>query len=335
LLAPDFFTTLAAGLPDAGGVDIRLKRGGSSNELSRYRYDVVITRAPAAPAPVADLPVVTWQQVGAGLDGLAGPLREHPGGLRLTDVPNERLADDAAVLRRIDGGTGPGTGTDPEAVHRYAERLGFHAVTTWSDRHDDRFDAVLLPGAEEPGTLVAAYRGTPGDRAPAEYANSPARPDRTAELSRELRAALSRWLPEYMIPSAFVVLDRLPLSPIGKLDRKALPAPDYGLLSAGRAPRTPREEALCGLFAEVLGLERVGIDDSFFELGGHSLLATRLVSRIRRTLGAEVPIAAVFEAPTVAGLAGRLDAGGRARTAPVAGPRPDAVPLSFAQRRLW
>ncbi|MEU7260450.1 non-ribosomal peptide synthase/polyketide synthase [Streptomyces rimosus] len=335
LLAPDFFTTLAAGLPDAGGVDIRLKRGGSPNELSRYRYDVVITRAPAAPAPVADLPVVTWQQVGAGLDGLAGPLREHPGGLRLTDVPNERLADDAAVLRRIDGGTGPGAGTDPEAVHRYAERLGFHAVTTWSDRHDDRFDAVILPGAEEPGTLVAAYRGTPGDRAPAEYANSPARPDRTAELSRELRAALSRWLPEYMIPSAFVVLDRLPLSPIGKLDRKALPAPDYGLLSAGRAPRTPREEALCGLFAEVLGLERVGIDDSFFELGGHSLLATRLVSRIRRTLGAEVPIAAVFEAPTVAGLAGRLDAGGRARTAPVAGPRPDAVPLSFAQRRLW
>ncbi|OKI09490.1 non-ribosomal peptide synthetase [Streptomyces sp. CB02923] len=336
LLAPGFFTTLAADLPDAGGVDIRLKRGTSANELSRYRYDVVITRAPAAPDPADDLPAVTWQQLGADLDGLAGPLREHPGGLRLTDVPNSRLDADRAVLRRIDGGTGPGTGTDPEAVHQYVERLGFHAVATWSARHDDRFDAVVLPGPDVPGTLVAAYRGTtPGDRTPAEYANSPARTDRTAELSRGLRAGLRRWLPEYMIPSAFVVLDRLPLSPIGKLDRKALPAPDYGLLSGGRAPRTPREEALCGLFAEVLGLERVGIDDSFFELGGHSLLATRLVSRIRKALGTEVPIAAVFEAPTVAGLAGRLDAGGRARTAPVAGARPDAVPLSYAQRRLW
>ncbi|MFD7662155.1 non-ribosomal peptide synthase/polyketide synthase [Streptomyces sp. NPDC059788] len=340
LLAPDFFTTLAAGLPDAGGADVRLKRGTFDNELSRYRYEVVITRNPAAPAQVAELPAVTWEQLGARLDGLAGPLREHPGGLRLTGVPNARLDADASVLRRIDGGTGPGAGTDPEAVHQYVERLGFHAVATWSAAHDDRFDAVVLPGPDEPGTLVAAYHGTspdraPADRTPAAYANSPARTDRSAELSRDLRAKLRRWLPEYMVPSAFVVLDRLPLSPIGKLDRKALPAPDYALLSGGREPRTPREEALCGLFAEVLGLERVGIDDSFFELGGHSLLATRLVSRIRRTLGTEVPIAAVFEAPTVAGLAGRLDAGGLARTAPVAGPRPDAVPLSFAQRRLW
>ncbi|GLQ87765.1 non-ribosomal peptide synthase/polyketide synthase [Dyella flagellata] len=149
-----------------------------------------------------------------------------------------------------------------------------------------------------------------------------------------LRKAVAEQLPEYMLPAAFVVLPALPVTPNGKLDRKALPAPDFGS-EQGRAPRTPREAALCELFAEVLGVERLGIDDSFFELGGHSLLATQLVSRIRARLGVDVPIRLLFDMPTVAALAEHLPATSSARPPLQPMPRPERLPLSFAQRRLW
>jgi len=148
-----------------------------------------------------------------------------------------------------------------------------------------------------------------------------------------LRSFVARALPAYMVPVAFILLPKLPLLRNGKLDRKALPEPEFA--ASGRAPSTPREELLCGVFAEVLGVDRVGLDDNFFDLGGHSLLATRLASRVRTVLGVELQLRALFDAPTVAGLARRLDEGAPPRPALWTMPLPDSVPLSFGQRRLW
>ena len=195
---------------------------------------------------------------------------------------------------------------------------------------------AVLAGCPGVGQVVVMVReDTPGDRRLAAYLTPAADEGQEAgvlaDAAREHAAAR---LPEYMVPAAITVLDALPLTPGGKLDRAALPVPGQAA-AGGRDPATVEEEILCGIFADLLGLERVGPQDDFFALGGHSLLAVRLASRVRAVLGAELDVTAVFEAPTAAGLAVRLRQAGPARAALTARPRPERVPLSFAQQRLW
>ncbi|GCB53366.1 non-ribosomal peptide synthetase [Streptomyces sp. NL15-2K] len=179
--------------------------------------------------------------------------------------------------------------------------------------------AVVVREGEDGGRLVA-------------YAVPAAK---TALAGHELRRALAESLPDYMLPEAVVVLDELPVTPHGKLDRKALPEPEFTVAATAWAPRTPQEEILCGLFGQVLDLPEVGVDDDFFELGGNSLSAVRLLSRVRSVFGTEVDVRAVFEARTPARLAAQVGPGGSARPEPTVRQRPAELPLSFAQRRLW
>ncbi len=191
---------------------------------------------------------------------------------------------------------------------------------------------------------VLAREDTPGDRRLVAYLVAD---EEAAPATTELRAFLAGRLPEYMVPSAYVTLGALPLTPNGKVDRKALAASEAAPEARGAgedhvAPRGPVEEVIAGIWADVLGLPRVSLRDGFFALGGHSLLATQVMGRIATSLGVELPLQSIFEAPTVEGLAARASAAlsaGEGMAAPplarVARREGDAIPLSFGQERLW
>jgi len=166
-------------------------------------------------------------------------------------------------------------------------------------------EAALAAHAEVAQAAAVLREDVPGDKRLVAYVVAAA--DGALDVSA-LRAHLGQSLPDYMVPAAVILLQQLPLTANGKLDRRALPMPEYGAAMSSRAPRTPQEELLAGLFAEVLGLERVGIDDSFFDLGGHSMLAAKLISRARVEFGPDIGISirSLFEAPTASQLADRL-----------------------------
>ena len=198
-------------------------------------------------------------------------------------------------------------------------------------------EAVLAQHpAIQQAVVLAREDGDGGDKRLVAYVVTEA----SRPSTKELRDFLKQKLPDYMVPAAFVILGAMPLSANGKLDRKALPAPDQSRADLEHgfvAPRTPTEDILANIWVEVLKLDAVGVHDNFFELGGHSLLATRVVSRIRNALNCDLPLRTLFETPTLAGLAQSIQPGNESPSVQswVPALRSNDIPLSFAQQRLW
>ena len=367
LVDPDFFAAWRRN-PDVDLVCTRVKDGRYRNELSAHRYDVVLRKRAAgalgkaagdisgdAQAPARAL---TWGRDLHDLAELAALLRSGgSGAAHVVGLPNARVAADVAALRAIafddpPGGwdAGPSAGpsaapdgpaVDPADLYDLGRRTGYAVAVDWSrDGGPGCVDVRFAADDGRTGTgLLDTAAARTADEPFSAHANVPVHAAGEDTLGRDLRRFAAGVLPGYMVPSAVMVLDDLPLSANGKIDRQALPAPDTAAgdgVRAGRPPQNLREELLCALFAQILGVPRVGVDDGFFDLGGHSLLAVRLTGRIRSTLGVEVDIHHLFDHPTPALLATQL--ADRATDRPPltrSAHRPERPPLSYAQQRLW
>ncbi|MEU5978854.1 amino acid adenylation domain-containing protein [Streptomyces sp. NPDC047315] len=309
-IAPRFFGDFG----DAA--DVRLKSGEHDNELTRYRYDVTLHKAPLSGASAAGATRLAWGTDVTGTGELKALLASAGGALplRVTDVPDARLAADLAAARALDAAA-PGTtvgaldttvsgdrGVRLAELAAVGEEFGYRALAA-PGAAPGRFAVVLMPAAA--GAAVRDVYDPAADPTPA-LVHEPAVAQVAAALPTELPQRLREVLPAYQVPSAVVVLPQLPRTRSGKIDHAALPDPESIGNAVGRAPRTVQEKHLCELFAETLGLPAVGIDDNFFDLGGHSLLAARLARRIESTWGTGIDTATLFVAPTVAALAERL-----------------------------
>jgi len=325
VIEPDFFSALKHRFPQIGGVEIQLIRGSYRNELTDFRYNAILhiasETAPPKSSPKGERHAekrLDWLDENQNLTVTKVQeilLQNQLDVLRIANVPNARVTaavKAAELLSVVDKFPTAGQlqkavekvenlGVDPEAW--YALEVPYNVNISWSNSDSQgRYDVVFARGQTRD-----FVRETRSDnlRPWRSYANNPLQAKAARKLVPQLQAYLAEKLPEYMVPSAFVVLESLPVTANGKVDRVALPVPEPIKLEwAGGyvAPQTSIEEVLVRIWVEVLGIKRVGIRDNFFELGGHSLLATQLVSRVRDAFGVELPLRRVFEAPTIAEL---------------------------------
>ncbi|MCT9089659.1 amino acid adenylation domain-containing protein [Streptomyces sp. ASQP_92] len=308
--------------------------------LQHIRADDAPGQAPAIGRPLDGMRAYVLDRalrpVPAGAEGelyIAGPGVAR-GYLGRPDLTATRfVADPFATTGERMYRTGDLVRRDADGVLHYVARADQQIKLRGHRIEPGEIEMVLCAEPSVRSACVLVREDLPGDRTLTAYV-VPA-PGHLPDPGR-LRAHIGRHLPAYMVPTAFHTLDEFPLTLNGKIDRAALPVPAVPAGTPGRAPGTAREEILAGLFAEVLGLPSVGVDDDFFALGGHSLLATRLVGRLRGALDTETEIRTVFDHPTVASLARALERGKRpARPALVPQARTGALPLSYAQHRLW
>jgi acyl-coenzyme A synthetase/AMP-(fatty) acid ligase/SAM-dependent methyltransferase/acyl carrier protein len=321
---PDFFIALSERHLSISDVQIQLKGGQATNELTKFRYDVVL-RVGDKFAENESCRWIDWEEQELSLAAVERMLRdEQPALLGLSNIPNARVAAEARALELLEGdheltdvaelraAIGETTGVSPHQLRAISEELPYTTQVCWSeDGTAFRLDVLFrrreqsAEGAQQMNALTLP-RKMVVTQPWALYANNPLREISTEQLIPDLRLYMKERLPEYMIPSTFVTLDALPLTPNGKVDRRALSASAVSQTSNAQVyigASTPTEEMLVAICAEVLGVERVGIADNFFEIGGHSLLATRVMSRVREAFQVEIPLRRIFEHPTMAAMA--------------------------------
>ncbi|HVS37748.1 MAG TPA: amino acid adenylation domain-containing protein, partial [Gemmataceae bacterium] len=353
-LDPAFFHALREHVPQITHVDVQLARATYWNELTCFRYDVVLHIGVAAPTQ-RDAKWVDWQATNLSLPAIREYLSQaQPEVLALRGVPNARVAGEMRTLAWLAGAGDAATvaeqqrrlvvepcrAVDPQDVRDLVDGMPYEVEVRPSGSDAGCFDVVFRSRRVVDVVALAAQVeiGRPWHA----YANTPSRRQIAVQLVPRLRERLQARLPDYMTPSAFVVLDALPLNANGKVDRKALPAPaDTRPESAGdyAAPTTATEKIVAGIWRDVLQMKCVGVHDNFLELGGHSLLAAQVVARIRDAFRVELPLGGIFQAPTVAGLAALLDRAGDEASAvkapPLIAAPHDRPPLSFPQEQMW
>ena len=324
VIDPTFFRALQQQLPRISDVQIHLKSGRFHNEVTQFRYDVVL-RIGNGICQEADCTWLDWTNEGLTPEGLAQTLQQNRAELiGISSIPNARNWEAVSAWRKINDKDAPATASDlrrivrqhgeslvePDVVAQIAADCGYSATIEWSrDSSQPVFDAVFhklgTPWAKpHAGRMLVKYAALNS------YANNPLRQAIVRQLVPDLKLWLKKQLPEYMVPSAFVVLDAFPLTPNGKVDRRALPAPGAPRLEIEAsyvAPRTDTEKALAAIWAEVLRIDNIGTNHDFFALGGHSLLATQVISRIQKHFNRELALQALFEHPTIAALAKQID----------------------------
>jgi len=343
VIDPAFFTVLRDHLPQISQVDIQLKRGRFRNELTKFRYDVVL-RIGGDPVRTIHQRWLDWGIDQSHLAETRQLLIEVPSDvLAIRGVPDARVTSDFKALALL-GSSGLQTvgelreaiqndyveqSVEPEDFWALGKDFPYNIKVTWAESTaDGTFDAILqkntAPYAEVESTQSRKVKG-----ALSKYANDPLLGKVSLSLQPALRKLLVNQLPEYMMPAEFIFLNALPLTTNGKIDRAALPELGQSrpeLEQPYVAPRSVIEKQLASIWAEVLRREIVGVNDNFFELGGHSLLATQVISRIREHLEQELPLRCIFESPTVASLAAAVIEGQQKS-------KPASVPALRRRRR--
>ena len=320
---PAFFHALRANSSDISAVEVQLRRGRFHNELTRFRYDVVL-RVGAPGVSEREVEWLNWKQHNLSVRKLEELLvGDRSEVLGVSGVPNGRLTSElklqglllserdelqiAGDLRQVSKEFPEDNPIDPEGLWVMGEELGYSVEINWSSYDGlGSFDALLKRRDTAAEIRVTLPSPLGEQKSWSQYANDPLKGKLADKLAGQLRQFSKERLPDYMVPSAFVVLESLPRTPNGKLDRRALPDPGRvgtELRGSYVAPRTATEETLARIWSEVLGVERIGVRDSFFDLGGHSLLATQVLMRVREAFQIEVPLRNLFATPTVEGLA--------------------------------